>query len=111
MRTNCREDELHCNFSMSYRGTSLKRNRPPPLGPLKGLNYRPSVGFREEALSYERGTPVESMSGSMFGSSHSSLDHTHHKYITLTVLTHASPHSAAVTKPPVHTHQSAIEAA
>ena len=41
-----------------YRGTSLIRNRPPPLRPPQGPRRRPTVGSWGEAFSYEPGTPV-----------------------------------------------------
>ena len=40
------------------RGTSLTRNRPPPLGPPQGPRHSPTVGSYGVAGSYKRGTPV-----------------------------------------------------
>ena len=41
-----------------YRGTSLIRKCPPPLGTPQGPRHRPTVGSYGGAVSYERGTPV-----------------------------------------------------
>ena len=41
-----------------YRGTSLMRKCPPPLGPPWGPRHRSTVGFFGGAVSYQRGTPV-----------------------------------------------------
>ena len=41
-----------------YRGTSLIRTRPPPLGPPWVPRHSPTVGFQGGAFSYERGTTV-----------------------------------------------------
>ena len=41
-----------------YRGTSLIRNRPPPLGPAEEPRHGPTVGSYGVAVSYERGTLV-----------------------------------------------------
>ena len=45
----------------TYMDTSLKRKRHPPLGPPYGPRHRPTVGSRGGAVSYERGTPVDSI--------------------------------------------------
>ena len=42
----------------SYRGTSLIRYRPHPLGPPEDPRHSPTIGSYEGAVSYERGTPV-----------------------------------------------------
>jgi hypothetical protein len=41
-----------------YRGTSLIRNSPPPVGPPQDSRYSPDVGSWEEGVSYERDTSV-----------------------------------------------------
>ena len=41
-----------------YRGTSLIRNRPPPLEPPMEPRHGPIVGSYGVAVSYKRGTPV-----------------------------------------------------
>jgi len=41
-----------------YRGTSLIRTPPSPLGSPKDPRYSPTVGPFGEAVSYERATPV-----------------------------------------------------
>ena len=41
-----------------YRGTSLIRNRPTPLGPPQEPRHGPTVGSYGMAASYKRGTPV-----------------------------------------------------
>ena len=56
-RTNSCEDELQCDFSMIYRGTSLIRNCPSPRTH-QGRRHRPTAGSKGEAVSYERGSPV-----------------------------------------------------
>ena len=50
--------EIISSSASLYRGTSLIRNTPPPLGSQQGPRNRPTVGSYGEAVSYERGTPV-----------------------------------------------------
>ena len=40
-------------------GYLAHKKLPPPLEPRKGPRHRPTLKSWEEALSYERGTPVE----------------------------------------------------
>jgi hypothetical protein len=47
---------------ISLRGTSLIRSNPPPLGSLEGPRQRTTVGSQGGAVSYERGTPVPTIS-------------------------------------------------
>jgi hypothetical protein len=49
-----------CGFKvvLEYRGISLKRNRPPPLGPPKDPRYSPTAEAYQGGVSCERGTPV-----------------------------------------------------
>ena len=44
--------------STPYRGTSLMRNRPPPLGPPKGTRHITTAGSYGGAVYYERDTPA-----------------------------------------------------
>ena len=41
-----------------YRGTSLIRNRHPPLGPPQEPKHGPTAGSYGVAVSFKRGTPV-----------------------------------------------------
>ena len=40
------------------QGYLAHKKQPPPLGPPLDPRYSPTVGFYEEVISYERGTPV-----------------------------------------------------
>ena len=46
---------------MLYKGTSLKRNSPTPLGPQQGSRHIPTVGFKGKAVFDERGTHVAAL--------------------------------------------------
>ena len=46
-----------------YRGTSLIRNSPPPLGRLQDPRYSLTVGSDKGGVSYERGTSVAVVRG------------------------------------------------
>ena len=50
-------------IDFEYRGTSLKRNSPPPRA-AKGSRHIATVGSQEGAISYDRGAPVLRAGGS-----------------------------------------------
>ena len=51
--------KLHGCFRLRDRGVPRSKETTPPLEPRKGPRHRPTLKSWEEALSYERGTPVE----------------------------------------------------